>query len=152
MKLSFYGAVQQVTGSNFLLEHGNTKILIDCGLFQSSKYAETLNYQDFPYDPKDINFVFLTHSHADHSGRLPKLYKDGFRGKIFATKPTIDLSAIALEDNIDLIKDEARRDGHEPLFNSGDLHQTFLLAHGVEYQEEISLGKGITAIFHDAGH
>src|SRR3990167_2833593 len=108
MRLAFYGGVQQVTGSNFLLEHNGRKILIDCGLFQGSRYAETLNYSDFPYDPKEIEAVFLTHSHADHTGRLPKLYKDGFRGKIFATKPTIDLSEIALDDNIDLIKEEAK--------------------------------------------
>lgn len=152
MKLTFYGGVQQVTGSNYLLETDGIKILVDCGLFQGSRFAETLNYAPFAYDPKEIDFVFLTHSHADHSGRLPKLYKDGFRGKIFGTKPTLDLSAIALEDNLGLIKDEARKDGHEPLFDSGDLHQTFLLAQGVEYQEEISLGSGVTAIFHDAGH
>lgn len=152
MKLSFYGAVQQVTGSNFLLAHKDIKILIDCGLFQGSKYAETLNYQDFPYDPKDINFVFLTHSHADHSGRLPKLYKDGFRGKIFATKPTLDLSAIALDDNLDLIKEEAKKDGHDSLFSAGDLHQAFLLAQGVEYGEELDLGDDIKGTFYEAGH
>ena len=131
MKLTFYGGVQQVTGSNYLLEKDGLKILVDCGLFQGSRFAETLNYAPFSYNPKEIDFVFLTHSHADHSGRLPKLYKDGFRGKIFATKPTLDLAAIALDDNLDLIKDEARKDGHEPLFDSGDLHQTFLLAQGV---------------------
>ena len=152
MKITFYGATQQVTGSNFLLEHGGKKILVDCGLFQGSKFAETLNYSPFPYDPEEIDFVFLTHSHADHSGRLPKLYKDGFRGKVYATKPTIDLSAIALEDNLDLIKDEARKDGHEPLFGAGDLHQVFLLAQGVEYGDELDLGNDIKVIFHDAGH
>ena len=152
MKLTFYGGVQQVTGSNYLLEHDGLKIIVDCGLFQGSRFAETLNYAPFAYDPKEIDFVFLIYSHADHSGRIPKLYKDGFRGKIFATKPTLDLTAIALDDNIGLIKDEARKDGHAPLFDSGDLHQTFLLAQGVEYQEEINLGGGVTAIFHDAGH
>ncbi|MDP3697057.1 MAG: MBL fold metallo-hydrolase [Candidatus Taylorbacteria bacterium] len=152
MKLSFYGGVQQVTGSNYLLEKDGLKLLVDCGLFQGSKYAEELNYRAFPYEPKDIDAVFITHSHADHSGRLPKLYKDGFRGKIFATKPTIDLSAIALEDNIDLIKDEARRDGHEPLFKAGDLHQVFLLTRGVEYGEEINLGSDVRVTLHEAGH
>ena len=141
-----------MTGSNFLLEHNGLKILVDCGLFQGSKYAETLNYQDFPYNPKDINFVLITHSHADHSGRLPKLYRDGFRGKIFSTKPTIDLSAIALDDNLDLIKEEARKDGHEPLFGAGDLHQVFLLAQGVEYGEELDLGNNVKATFYEAGH
>ena len=152
LKLSFHGGVQQVTGSNFLLDLDGFKVLVDCGLFQGSKYAETLNYNPFSYDPKSINAVLLTHSHADHSGRLPKLYKDGFRGKIFATRPTIDLSEIALEDNLDLIKDEARKDGHEPLFRSGDLHQALLLAKGIEYGETIDLGQGVNAIFHDAGH
>lgn len=152
MKLSFYGGVQQVTGSNYLLEHEGVKILVDCGLFQGSKYAETLNYSNFPYDPKEINFILITHSHADHSGRLPKLYKDGFRGKIFATKPTIDLSTIALEDNLDLIKDEAHKDGHEALFSAGDLHQVFISAKGIEYGEELELGHGLKAVFHEAGH
>jgi metallo-beta-lactamase family protein len=152
MKLSFYGGVQQVTGSNFLLEHGGVKIVVDCGLFQGSKYAEILNYEQFKYNPKEIDFVLITHSHADHTGRLPKLYKDGFRGKVFSTKPTIDLTIVSLEDNLDLIKDEAHRDGHEPLFSSGDLNQVFLLAQGVEYGEELDLGEDIKAIFHNAGH
>src|SRR3989344_4589084 len=147
MKLSFYGGVKQVTGSNYLLNFNGKKILVDCGLFQGSKFAETLNYAPFSYNPKEIDFVLLTHSHADHSGRLPKLYKDGFRGKVFATKPTIDLSAIALDDNIDLIKDEAKKDGHDPLFTSGDLHQVFLLSQGVEYGEELDLGDGVKGTF-----
>ncbi len=152
MKISFHGGVQQVTGSNFILEKNGLKILVDCGLFQGSKFAETLNYSDFAYDPKEIDYVLLTHSHADHSGRLPKLYKHGFRGKLLATKPTIDLSVIALEDNLDLIKEEAHRDGHEPLFTSGDLHQVFLLGRGIEYGQEIELGNGVRATFHEAGH
>lgn len=152
MKISFHGGVQQVTGSNYLLDNGKIKILVDCGLFQGTRFAETLNYQKFPYDPKEIDYVLLTHSHADHTGRIPKLYKDGFRGKVYATKPTIDLSAIALDDNLGLIKDEAVKDGHEPLFGPGDLHQVFLLAQGVEYGEEIDLSEDVKCIFHEAGH
>lgn len=128
------------------------KLLVDCGLFQGSKYSEVLNYGKFAYDPKYIDAVFLTHSHADHSGRLPKLYKDGFRGKIFATRPTIDLAEVALDDNLDLIKDEAKRDGHDPLFSKGDLHQTFLLARGIEYGREIDMADKVKVIFHEAGH
>lgn len=152
MKLSFYGGAKQVTGANYLLDTGKIKILVDCGLFQGSRYAEFLNYEKFEYNPADIDFVFLTHSHADHTGRLPKLYREGFRGKVFATKPTIDLTSVALEDNLDLIIDEAKKDGHEPLFTKNDLHSVVSLSSGVDYEQEINLNGFVTAKLHDAGH
>lgn len=161
MKLTFYGGAKIVTGSNYLLESGTKKILIDCGLFQGSKYAETLNYEKFAYDASEIDYVFVTHSHTDHSGRLPKLYKEGFRGQLIASKPTLDMIRTALPDNMNLIKAEAAKDGHEPLFNAEDLNGVLSLARGVDYEEEISLGDGtnvkssvlnITARLLDAGH
>ena len=92
MRLHFYGAAQMVTGSNYLLETDNAKILIDCGMFQGAKHVEDKNYEDFPYNPKEIDYLLVTHAHIDHPGRIPKLYKRGFRGKILATKPTKDLA------------------------------------------------------------
>ena len=80
MKLTFYGGTGEATGSNYLLESGDTSIMIDCGLHQGSHYAETENFQPFAYDPKTIAAVFITHSHLDHIGRLPSLVKAGFRG------------------------------------------------------------------------
>jgi len=110
MTITFHGGARSVTGANYLLEISNTKILVDCGMFQGSKYSEDLNYEKFPYDPAEINFVFITHSHTDHVGRLPKLYKEGFRGKVIATNATLDLIRKALPDNLNLIREEAERE------------------------------------------
>ncbi len=152
MKLFFYGGAKQVTGANYLLDAGGIKILVDCGLFQGSRFAEFLNYERFSYNPEEIDFVFLTHSHTDHTGRLPKLYKEGFRGKILATHPTLELTGAALRDNLDLIIDEARKDNHDPLFKMTDLNNAMSLSRGLNYEEEISLKANITAKLHDAGH
>jgi len=152
MKITFYGGARSVTGANYLLEIGDTKILIDCGMFQGSRYSEDLNYEKFPYDPGEINFVFITHSHTDHSGRLPKLYKEGFRGRILATGPTIDLIKKALPDNLNLIKQESEQTGHGPLFSIEDLEGVLSLAEGVDYEKEINLNENIKVVLHDAGH
>jgi len=152
MRITFYGGTKIVTGANYLLDSGGKKILIDCGLFQGSKYAESMNYEKFAYDPKEINYVFVTHSHTDHSGRLPKLFKEGFRGEMIASKPTLDMIRTALPDNLNLIKQEAAKAGHEPLFNAEDLEGVLSLARGADYEEKIELDDGLTARLLDAGH
>jgi metallo-beta-lactamase family protein len=152
MKLIFYGGARSVTGANYLLDASAIKILVDCGLNQGSKYAEDLNYQPFDYNPAEIDFVLVTHSHIDHIGRLPKLCKDGFRGKIYATKATRDLMEVALPDNLKLIQQEAEEDGHPPLFEEKDVEELISLVQGIDYYEEINLGDGVKAIFRDAGH
>ncbi|MBI2674436.1 MAG: MBL fold metallo-hydrolase [Candidatus Yanofskybacteria bacterium] len=159
MKLTFYGGARQVTGANYLLELGpdarsgsTTKLLVDCGMFQGSRYAEDLNYEKFPYDPAEINFIFITHSHTDHAGRLPKLYKEGFRGKVVATNATLDLIRKALPDNLRLIEQEAKDTGREPLFSLENLEGVLNLVQGVDYEENIELGGGLEVKLHDAGH
>ncbi len=177
MKITFYGGAKSVTGANYLLDHGpvrgktplfegsaadhaseagrtsnGIKILVDCGLNQGSKYAEDHNYEKFAYDPAEINFVFITHSHTDHTGRLPKLYKDGFRGRIYASKPTVDLCKKALPDNFTIMKEEAKREDREPLFELKDLDGVLELAEGFDYEVPIELGNGLKATLHDAGH
>jgi len=151
-KLTFYGGAQSVTGSNYLLESGGVKILIDCGMFQGSSDAEEKNYEPFPYKPSELSAVFLSHSHADHTGRLPKLYKEGFRGALYATSPTLDMTFIALPDNLSLMTDAAARTNHEPLFSEEDLKGIMGLAQGTSYDQEIKLGSDFSAVFHDAGH
>lgn len=152
MKLTFYGGAKTVTGANYLLDAGEIKILVDCGLNQGSKYSEDLNYEKFAYNPAEIDFVFITHSHTDHMGRLPKLFKEGFRGRVIASKPTIDLASKALPDNLNIITEEAKREGKEPIFELKDLEGVMELAEGFNYEVPIDLGGGIKAILHDAGH
>jgi len=158
-----------VTGANYLLDvpvpklnrnalsaspnnPDSLRVLVDCGLFQGSKYAEELNYSDFKYDPKSIDCVFLTHSHTDHIGRLPKLYKDGFRGKVYATKPTRDLMARAFPDNWKLTAEEAEKDGHEPLYEIKDIEAAMELVESVDYHQKIKISDDIAATFFNAGH
>ncbi len=166
MRITFHGGARSVTGSNYLLDFGppppsaspgggadgGKKLLIDCGMFQGSKYSEDMNYEKFPYNPTEIDIVFITHSHTDHVGRLPKLYKEGFKGKVYATNAALDLMRKALPDSLKLITQEAEQSGHEPLFALKDLEGVLELAHGVSYEEEIDVGDGIKAVFHDAGH
>src|SRR3989338_7282761 len=149
MTITFYGGAKTVTGSNYLLDSGEIKILVDCGLNQGSKYSEDMNYDKFVYDPAQINFVFITHSHTDHIGRLPKLFKEGFRGKVIASKPTIDLASKALPDNLNIITEEAKREGREPIFELKDLVGVLELAEGFDYEVPINIGGGIMVILFD---
>lgn len=141
-----------VSGSNFLLDTGKTKILVDCGMFQGPRRFEKKNYEPFPYNPKDIDFVLITHAHTDHTGRIPKLYKEGFRGKIFCTKPTRDLAEIMLEDSAGLIKYEAKKLKKPPFFDETDVEKAMELFEGVDYGEKIKLAGDASCDFKDAGH
>lgn len=152
IKLSFFGATRIVTGSNYLLETDKTKILVDCGIFQGTRHIEEKNYEDFPYNPKEIDFLLITHAHLDHIGRVPKLYKDGFRGKILATKPTKDFACETLLDSQDILEKEAKNLKKEPLYQITDIEESLKLTEGVDYGQKINLSKGISCQFRDAGH
>src|SRR5579862_6044158 len=116
MKLTFFGGAGEVTGSDYLLESGNTKILIDCGLHQGTHIAEKENFEAFPYDPKSITAVFITHSHLDHIGRLPKLEKEGFQGTVYSTGATKDFAELMLLDSEHILGEEAKREAKPPLY------------------------------------
>ncbi len=146
MKISFLGACKEVTGSCILVESQDAKFLVDCGMFQGLNSYEK-NLKEFNFDPKEIDFVLLTHAHLDHSGRLPQLYKYGFSGKIFATNATKDLVQIILNDSARIFE----KDVKIPLFNFGDVSNTIKLFECFDYSDEIKIGN-IVIRLKDAGH
>ena len=99
MKITFLGATKTVTGSNYLVEAAGKKFLVDCGMWQGKAELEEENFQEFDFNPAEIDFMLLTHAHIDHSGRIPKLYNEGFKNKIYAHKATCDLCTLMLPDS-----------------------------------------------------
>lgn len=162
MKVSFFGATKTVTGSNFLVEGAGKKFLVDCGLYQGSTKEEIKNNEPFPYDLNDIDFMLLTHAHIDHSGRIPKLYKEGFRKTIFATNATCDLCAIMLPDSGHIQETESEwknrkrlRRGEqplEPIYDAETAAKSLELFKGVQYDQIIEIDDDIHVRFNDAGH
>ncbi len=152
MKISLHGACREVTGSCVLIETEKTKFLFDCGMFQGEDYADNKNLDDFNFNPKEIDFVFLSHAHIDHCGRLPKLYRDGFRGKVYCTEPTLDLTALMLDDSVGIITSEAQERGHEPLFTLEDVSGLINLLEPLEYGREYKINDEIKIKLGNSGH
>ncbi|MCD8528253.1 MAG: MBL fold metallo-hydrolase [Candidatus Pacebacteria bacterium] len=105
------------------MTYGDKKILIDCGMIQGSPEQELRNYEDFPYDPADIDVLLVTHAHQDHIGRIPKLVQDGFAGTIYSTAATKEISAVMLDDAADILAFEATKEGRDPLYEK-KIHRT----------------------------
>ncbi len=162
MNITFLGAAKTVTGSCYLVETRETKFLVDCGMFQGRANEVILNSESFPFNPGTLDFVLLTHAHIDHSGRLPKLYMDGFKGNIYATKATMQLCGIMLPDSghIQEIENEwlnrkRQRAGKapvKPLYTVKEATDCLGLFKGVAYGEVIAVNKDIRVRFSDAGH
>ena len=152
MRLTFDGAAKEVTGSNHLLEIGAEKILVDCGMFQGSRFADEKNYQPFPYDCTRISAVILTHAHLDHCGRIPKLIKEGFHGKIYSTAPTAALAEIILLDSAHLMRKEAEDENREPLYTEEDITDVLARFEAVKYNERVQISDSVSFRLRDAGH
>lgn len=152
MKLTFFGGAGIVTGANYLLESDSgDKILIDCGLIQSGHSSDKANLAPFAYNLKDIKGVFITHTHIDHTGRLPKLYKDGYRGPIYSTPPTKDFARELLLDSEDLLSREAERERREPMYGVKDVLGIMSLWKGLEYNTKLEIGSfSVTLV--NSGH
>lgn len=149
--IGFFGGVGSVTGANFLLDIGTHRILVDCGLEQGGEFSLEKNAEPFPYDPHKMDVLIVTHAHADHIGRIPKLVRDGFKGKIYSTTPTKDLASIMLTDACGIMKHEAQIHGTEPLYKEADIGQALALWNPMSYHDSFTIGD-VTVTFHDAGH
>ena len=152
MQITFSGANQEVTGSCYFIKTALANVVIDCGMFQGGKFAEDKNEHPFPFDPKTVDAMVLTHAHFDHTGRIPKLYKEGFRGKIWCTAPTSELSMITLRDSVHLMEDEAERHQKEPLYLAEDVEPLEDLWQDLAYHTEKEVAPGVYAYLTDAGH
>lgn len=164
INLKFFGAAKNVTGSCYFLETNGVRLLVDCGLYQE-RDLKPRNWADFPVPPSTIDAVLLTHAHLDHCGRLPKLVKEGFTGKIYATSATAEIANIIMLDSAHIqeedVKHKKRRHdrsgkkspfAYEPLYTKEDAEKTNRLFNKVGYERAIPMGEGITAEFHEAGH
>lgn len=140
-----------MTGSNYLLESGDAKILVDCGLAQGSRFAEEQNYEPFSYNPAEIQAVCVTHAHIDHVGRIPKLMKDGFAGTVYSTAPTRDFAELLLLDSEHLLRHTAAEMQKVALYTPEDIAKVMRMWEGVGYHEPVTIGP-FTAEFFDAGH
>jgi metallo-beta-lactamase family protein len=152
MKISFHGATSEVTGSCMLVETKKNKFLVDCGMFQGSRFAREENFEPWPFDPAEIDFILLTHAHIDHCGRLPKLYQDGFKGKIYSTNPTKELAEIILLDSAKVMKEEAMKHGFRILFKDKDVYGVMGLFWGMNYGVIEKITPTVSIRFRDAGH
>lgn len=160
MKMTFYGAAREVTGSLALLESGGTRILVDCGMHQGGEgeLADSArNRADFPFDPASVDAVFLTHGHMDHTGRLPLLAKRGFRGPVHCTEPTAEIARIIWRDIVTVARDAvraAKKRGESvpgPMYDEDDVERAAELFRPVPYGKAVKIG-GLEAVLHDAGH
>ncbi len=162
MQIQFCGAAGSVTGSCFLVTTENSKFLVDCGLFQGTKELKERNYGPFLFEPESLDFVLLTHAHVDHSGLIPKLYKKGFRGIVYATKATKELCSVVLPDSGHIQQMEVERKNRklsrsggfllEPIYTAEEGKKCLELFQSCHYEKLFEVAPGIIAKFYDAGH
>jgi len=162
MRITFYGAAQTTTGSMHLVEANGKRILLDCGLYQGHRKEAFEKNRTLPVDPKTINYVILSHAHIDHSGNLPQLVRQGFRGRVFARQSTCELCDIMLRDScflqkrdLDYINKSRRREGKklfEPLYDESDINALMQLFVPTHMHEPREIARGLTLEFFNAGH
>ncbi|MDR2734953.1 MAG: MBL fold metallo-hydrolase [Spirochaetota bacterium] len=162
MQLAFHGAAGAVTGSNHLIETDGGILMIDCGMFQGQKELRNRNSLPFSYTPRDVSAVIITHAHIDHSGRLPKLVKEGFRGPVYATPACVELLKILLLDSAHIQSTDCEYENKkrkrkglaplEPLYTEEDAEKALGLLKPIDYHREFRALDNVSAVFHDAGH
>lgn len=160
LQITFHGGVGTVTGANFLLESEKTKLLVDCGLLQGTQDAYDENKKPFPYDVKSIDFLFVTHAHLDHIGRVGKIVRDGFRGVIYSTPQTKEIAIPMLTDAVKVMEMNSKQLGvnapedkkESPIYSLSDLDTAFSLWKTIPYHTETKIGEDFSVYLKDAGH
>ena len=162
MQLTFHGAVRTVTGSMHLIEANGHRLLLDCGLFQGHRDEEYKRNSQFPFDPRSIGTVVLSHAHIDHCGNLPNLVKQGFKGDIICTAATRDLAAVMLRDSariqvadvdyVNIIREHNGEEPLEPLYTPEEAELAIKQLVGYAYDHPIALAPGVSLTLRDAGH
>lgn len=152
LRLTFYGAAETVTGSNFLIEGPHGKLLVDCGIEQGNDFCQNDMYAPFTYDVPSIDAVVITHAHLDHIGRLPKLMKEGFKGKIYMTAPTKDLTQLILDDSARIMAEDAQQKGLPLLYEEKDVLAAMSRVEIVDYHKEWEAAPGLSCFLRNTGH
>jgi metallo-beta-lactamase family protein len=159
MRLQFCGAARQVTGSCFHFTTAHSRFLVDCGMFQGGRQAAELNYGGFAFEPRELDFVVVTHAHIDHSGMLPRLMRAGFTGPIYATGATVELLHIMLPDSAYVQEMEAQRSSgrgrgraRPPLYSVEEARAVLRQLRAVRYHERFEPGPAVSVLLRDAGH
>ena len=152
LRLTFYGAAGTVTGSNFLVEGDHGKVLVDCGLEQGADFCQECMYAPFPYDVPSVDALVITHAHLDHIGRAPKLMREGFKGKVYMTAPTADLTDLMLRDSVAILSQEAKNKGLTPLYDESDIDALMARVVVVPYHEERKVAPGLSIFLRHTGH
>ncbi|MEX0933554.1 MAG: MBL fold metallo-hydrolase, partial [Candidatus Paceibacterota bacterium] len=150
--LIFYGGTGSVTGANFMLRTDTKVFLIDCGLIQGSDEEEEKNWESFPYNPSEVDVLFVTHAHADHIGRIPKLVRDGFKGVIYSTDATRELARVMFDDALAIGRYEEKKNGKEHFYNEKNVEDAMSLWQTARYHRATDVGEGFSVYFKDAGH
>src|SRR6058998_2839871 len=162
MRIHFFGATRTTTGSMYLFEINGKRLLLECGLFQGKREESIERNRNFPFDPKTLDAMVLSHAHIDHCGNLPNLCRQGYDGNIYCTFATRDLAAIMLEDSAQIQRDDAvfiskKRAKHglppvEPLYSATDAEKAVRQFVAINYDRPFPIADGITVSFRDAGH
>lgn len=151
LKITFCGGAGTVTGANFLIEGNGKKFLIDCGLLQDAKSVDDENWEPFPYNPKEIDILFVTHAHIDHIGRIPKIIAEGFTGRIVSTIPTKDIAEVMLADTMNILSHDKEHHLNK-VYTEENLKKAISLWDTIDYHQNLNIDHGFKCSFKDSGH